>query len=149
MQRLGAVPDDVATDVLAQIDAAAADAESISAGGGGDIATQAATLATTLEGVAATIPDVATLDPDVLVHPFTADTQSVVPVDVDPIDYFTPSAIVLLLQHLALTFAALSLVRDRELGVLELLRVGPLSSIEILAGKTIAYLLVGAPSVPH
>ena len=55
----------------------------------------------------------------------------------------------LLLQHLALTFAALSLVRDRELGVLELLRVGPLSSIEILAGKTIAYLARRQPaSVP-
>ena len=49
----------------------------------------------------------------------------------------------LLLQHLALTFAALSLVRDRELGLFELLRVGPLSSFEILVGKTIAYLLVG------
>ena len=49
----------------------------------------------------------------------------------------------LLLQHLALTFAALSLVRDRSLGLFELLRVGPLSSFEILLGKTIAYLLVG------
>ena len=39
------------------------------------------------------------------------------------------SSIALLLQHLALTFAALSLVRDRELGLLELLRVGPLSSM--------------------
>ena len=47
------------------------------------------------------------------------------------------------MQHLAVTFAALSLVRDRELGLFELLRVGPLSSGEIVAGKTIAYMVVG------
>ena len=65
---------------------------------------------------------------------------------IEPVDFYTPSALVLLLQHLALTFAALSLVRDRELGLFELLRVGPLSSCEIVAGKTIAYLIVGLVS---
>ncbi len=34
-------------------------------------------------------------------------------------------------------------MRDRELGLFELLRVGPLSSWEIVTGKTIAYLIVG------
>ena len=83
------------------------------------------------------------LDPAVLVRPFEADTSSIAPVAIEPVDYFAPSAVALLLQHLALTFAALSLVRDRELGLLELLRVGPLSSVEILVGKTVAYLTVG------
>ena len=55
--------------------------------------------------------------------------QNIAPVEIEPVDYFAPSSIALLLQHLALTFAALSLVRDRELGLLELLRVGPLSSV--------------------
>ena len=76
-------------------------------------------------------------------RPFEAATENIAPVTVEPPDYFTPAAIVLLLQHLAITFAALSLVRDRELGLFELLRVGPLSSSEILIGKTIAYLAVG------
>ena len=78
-----------------------------------------------------------------LVRPFEADTSSIAPVEIEPVDFFAPSAIALLLQHLALTFAALSLVRDRQLGLLELLRVGPLSSVEILVGKTVAYLVVG------
>ena len=65
------------------------------------------------------------------------------PVTIEPADFFAPSSLALLVQHLAVTFAALSLVRDRELGLFELLRVGPLSSVEILVGKTIAYLLVG------
>ena len=65
------------------------------------------------------------------------------PTDIEPVDFFTPSALALLLQHLALTFAALSLVRDRQLGLFELLRAGPLSSREIVSGKTVAYLIVG------
>ena len=41
VRRLGGEPDDVGADALAQIDSAAAEAESISEGGGADIATQA------------------------------------------------------------------------------------------------------------
>ena len=85
-----------------------------------------------------------TIDPDVLVRPFTVDTESVIPTDIDPTDYFTPAALALLLQHLALTFAALSLVRDRSTGLFELLRIGPLSSMQILFGKCAAYLIVGS-----
>jgi ABC-2 type transport system permease protein len=83
------------------------------------------------------------LDPAVVVQPFESDTENVVSNSITPSDYFTPSSIALLLQHLALTFAALSIVRDRRTGLFELMRVGPLSSIEIIVGKTIAYLLVG------
>ncbi len=43
-----------------------------------------------------------------------------------------------------LTFAALSLVRDRRTGLFELMRVGPLSSIEIVIGKILAYVIVGS-----
>ena len=42
-----------------------------------------------------------------------------------------------------MTFAALSLVRNRELGLFELLASAPSSSVEIVVGKTIAYLVVG------
>jgi len=58
-------------------------------------------------------------------------------------DYFAPGVIVLLLQHLAVTFAALSIVRDRRLGTMELFRVSPASSAEILVGKYLSYLLFG------
>ena len=129
--------------MLTRLDAAADSADAVATGSGSDIPGQASALAATLREVAATIPDVATVDPAVLVQPFEATTENISPVEIEPVDFFAPSSIVLLLQHLALTFAALSLVRDRELGLLELLRVGPLSSSEILVGKTIAYLVVG------
>ena len=89
------------------------------------------------------MPAIAALDPDVLVRPFAAETENVIVADLETVDYYTPAAVALLLQHLALTFAALSLVRDRSLGLFELLRAGPVSSFEILVGKTIAYMLVG------
>jgi ABC-2 type transport system permease protein len=139
----GADQADQAADVIARLGAAEDEAKAISAGGGGDLTARADELASTMEEVADAIPQVTTVDPAVLVRPFEADTQSIAPVTIEPADYFAPASVVLLLQHLALTLAALSLVRDRELGLLELLRVGPLSSLEILVGKTIAYLVVG------
>ncbi len=142
LRRLGAADAPALQSMLDGLDTARRDADAISAGGA-DAATRAADLASTLDTVAKVAPQVTTLDPAVLVRPFEASTESIVPTDIEPVDFFTPSALALLLQHLALTFAALSLVRDRELGLFELLRVGPLSSWEIISGKTIAYLIVG------
>jgi ABC-2 type transport system permease protein len=90
------------------------------------------------------VDDTVVLDPEVLVRPFRSHTENVVSASINPTDYFTPASLALLLQHLALTFAALSLVRDRRTGLFELMRVGPLSSIEIIVGKIFAYLLVGS-----
>jgi ABC-2 type transport system permease protein len=103
-----------------------------------------------LEAFASAIGDLAShvdqavvLDPAVLVRPFESRTENVSVDTVRPTDFFTPASLALLLQHLALTFAALSIVRDRRTGLFELMRVGPLSSIEIIVGKIFAYLLVG------
>ena len=103
-----------------------------------------ATFLADAETLSDTVSQVTTIDPAVLVRPFAVDTASVIDVDIDPTDYFTPAALALLLQHLALTFAALSLVRDRSTGLFELLRIGPLTSTQILLGKCIAYLCIGA-----
>lgn len=94
--------------------------------------------------LAAQLDDTLVLNPDVLVRPFESRTDNVAVDTVSPTDFFTPASLALLLQHLALTFAALSLVRDRRTGLFELMRVGPLSSIEIIVGKIFAYLLVGS-----
>jgi ABC-2 type transport system permease protein len=100
-------------------------------------------LAASMDGLANALQQSVMLDPEVIVQPFESDAENVVSNSITPTDYFTPSSIALLLQHLALTFAALSIVRDRRTGLFELMRVGPLSSIEIILGKTFAYLLVG------
>ncbi len=84
----------------------------------------------------------ATLEPAVIARPFSSDTENLLRLPTTLNDFFAPAAIALLVQHMALTFAALSLVRDRQLGLFELFQVGSLKSGRILFGKYGAHLLI-------
>jgi ABC-2 type transport system permease protein len=77
----------------------------------------------------------------VLVNPFNADTTPLSDIVFTPTEFFAPAVIVLLLQHLSITFAALSIVRERRSGIIELFRVAPISAFETLVGKFLSYLL--------
>ena len=57
--------------------------------------------------------------------------------------YYAPGVLILLVQHLALTFAALSLVRERQLGMTEMFRVSPLTVREAMSGKYLSFLVLG------
>jgi ABC-2 type transport system permease protein len=83
------------------------------------------------------------IEPAILVSPFSMEVRNVAPVTIDVAAYFAPSVVILLLQHLAVTIAGLSIVRERQLGTIELFRVAPLTGAETLAGKYISYLLFG------
>ena len=83
------------------------------------------------------------IDPAIIVSPFRSETKSVANVQPSISDFFAPAVLALLLQHLAVTFAALSIVRERNVGTMELFRVSPLSAAEALFGKYISYLLFG------
>lgn len=83
------------------------------------------------------------IDPKVLVSPFISMVEGIAKAQVDLVDYFAPGVIVLLLQHLAVTFSALSLVREAQLGTVEIFRVSPVSAGETLIGKYISYLIIG------
>jgi len=80
----------------------------------------------------------------VLVSPFTAKTSGLSEVTFTPTGFFAPAVIVLLLQHLSVTFAALSIVRERRSGIMELFRVSPLTALETLLGKFISYIVFEA-----
>lgn len=86
---------------------------------------------------------VVTLDPAVLTRPFRSDSENLQrePIAID--DFFAPSAIALLLAHLALTIAAMGLVRGEALGLFEVYRVGPMGTRNVLAGTYLSYLLLG------
>jgi len=84
-----------------------------------------------------------TIDPSIIVSPFRSETQSVATAQPSISDFFAPAVLALLLQHLAVTFAALSIVRERNVGTMELFRVSPLSAAEALFGKYISYMLFG------
>jgi ABC-2 type transport system permease protein len=59
-----------------------------------------------------------------------------------PAVFYAPGALALLIQHLAVTFAALSLVRERELGLSEVFKVSPLGVSEALVGKYLAFTFI-------
>jgi ABC-2 type transport system permease protein len=81
------------------------------------------------------------LGSSVLVNPFNAETTSLSDIIFTPTEFFAPAVIVLLLQHLSITFASLSIVRERRSGIIELFRVAPISAFETLIGKFLSYLL--------
>ena len=83
------------------------------------------------------------VDPAILVNPFRSETKSIAPLQPTLPDFFAPAVLALLLQHLAVTFAALSIVRERNVGTMELFRVSPISAGETLFGKYISYMLFG------
>ncbi len=83
------------------------------------------------------------VDPHVLVSPIRSETQTIAPIIVDFTAFYAPGVIALLLQHLCVTLAALSIVNEKELGSVELFRVSPLTAIEILLGKYLSYGLIG------
>lgn len=84
------------------------------------------------------------LEPQLLVSPFGVTVTQENEVSRSPGIFYSPGTLVLLVQHLTLTFAALSLVRERQLGLTEVFRVSPLSTTEALIGK---YLGFGAIAV--
>ncbi len=83
------------------------------------------------------------IDPRILISPFRSEAQSIADFVPGVTDFFAPSVIMLLLQHLAVTFAALSMVRERQLGAIELFYVAPLTAFEVLIGKYLSYLIFG------
>src|SRR5215212_2666766 len=82
--------------------------------------------------------------PEVLSAPFSVQATNTVPAEPTAIGFFTPAVLVLLLQHIAVSLASLSMVRDRLLGAMELYRVAPVRPLEIILGKSLSYgLLLG------
>jgi ABC-2 type transport system permease protein len=97
-----------------------------------------------LATVRAQLETLTAVPPEVLIRPFRSVTHSLVGEQISAFDFYVPSVLMLLLQHLGVTFSALSLVRERQLGSIELFGVAPVSGGEVLAGKCVAYLLLGA-----
>ena len=87
---------------------------------------------------------VAPIPPNVIAAPILAQPRNLAPTQPSVTSFFGPALLALILQHLAITLAALSLIRERKTGVLDILRVSPVSAFEIIAGKVIAFALLGA-----
>jgi len=104
-------------------------------------ATQLADLEQDLTTVNENLTTFRSLGSGVLVSPFTVRTSGLSEVTFTPTGFFAPAVIILLLQHLSVTFASLSIVRERHSGIMELFRVAPLTALETLLGKFLSYLV--------
>jgi ABC-2 type transport system permease protein len=82
------------------------------------------------------VPDV---PPEVVARPTTAETENVAPSEPNVNSFFGPAVFALVIQHLAITLTALSMVRERLSGQMDRYRVAPVSSMELLLGKYLAY----------
>ena len=108
------------------------------------IVEQARTELSQTEGpLADALEDVPDVDPGLLVSPFTVETSPVTEPPPSQAAYYAPGVLILLVQHLSLTFAALSLVRERQLGMTEMFRVSPLTVREAMSGKYLSFLVLG------
>jgi ABC-2 type transport system permease protein len=81
------------------------------------------------------------LPPQVLISPLQQQYQNIHGKSLDFMTFYAPSVLALILQHIAVTLGALSLVRERLLGALELFRVAPVSMLQVLLGKYLGYTL--------
>ena len=79
--------------------------------------------------------------PEVLVSPFKSDGKNIAPTTPGYVEFFAPGVLALLVQHIAVTFTALALVRERLRGAIEVFRVSPVSAREIIFGKYVSYFL--------
>ncbi len=106
-------------------------------------------------------PEAAQIPPEVIAEPTRAELLNAATIQPTVVAFYGPAVLALILQHLAVTLIALSLVRERTSGIIELFRVSPITTVEVILGKLLAFgvlaalislatlgLLVGALGVP-
>ncbi len=77
--------------------------------------------------------------PQVVASPARAEVRNLAPVQPNVVAFFAPAVLALVLQHMGVTLTALSMVRERLSGAMDIFRVAPLRSLELLVGKYLAY----------
>lgn len=88
--------------------------------------------------------DLASIPPDIIAAPTRAVLTNIAPVAPTFIGYYGPAALALVLQHMAVTLIALSIVRERTSGAIDRFRSAPIRATEVVAGKVIAFGLLGS-----
>ncbi|MGW8317657.1 MAG: ABC transporter permease, partial [Candidatus Promineifilaceae bacterium] len=102
----------------------------------------AGTIESDLNTLEDAVSQVQEVNSQVLISPFGSETHSVVKVPIDVTHFYVPAVIALLLQHIAVTIAGLSIVREQQSNAMELFRASPVSAFETLLGKYVSYLLL-------
>ena len=76
---------------------------------------------------------------EVVASPLKLEARNIAPSSPTFVAFFAPAILALVLQHLAITLTALSMIRERTSGAMDLFRVSPVHGLELLVGKYLAY----------
>jgi ABC-2 type transport system permease protein len=90
------------------------------------------------------VPGAALIPAEVIARPTRVQTFNLAPTKPAVVPFFGPAVLALILQHMGVTLTALSLVRERLSGVMEVFRIAPVNAIEILLGKYLAFGILNA-----
>ena len=88
--------------------------------------------------------DLSDVPPEVIASPTRAAVQNLAAVQPTIVGFYGPAALALVLQHMAVTLIALSIVRERSSGALDRFRSSPMRATEVVSGKVIAFALLGS-----
>ncbi len=83
------------------------------------------------------------IPPDIVAAPTEAELVNLAPTMPTVTSFFGPAVLALILQHLAVSLVSMSLVRERQSGVMELFRISPVTAAEVIAGKVLAFGILG------
>ena len=87
--------------------------------------------------------DLSNVPPEVIASPTHAVLTNLAPIAPSVVSFYGPAALALVLQHMAVTLIALSIVRERASGALDRYRSSPMRATELVFGKVLAFGLLG------
>ncbi len=87
--------------------------------------------------------DLSDVPPEVIASPTKPVLVNLAPVQPTIVGFYGPAALALVLQHMAVTLIALSIVRERSSGALDRFRSSPMRATELVMGKVVAFGLLG------
>ncbi len=77
-----------------------------------------------------------------MIEPINIEPQFWYNKSLDTTQFFIPGLLALMLIVISVILVSISIVREKELGTIEQIRVSPVSSFELIAGKIVPYLIV-------
>lgn len=94
-----------------------------------------------LERLQQTLERFRNVPPEVAISPIGVEAEYTAQLRPDTITFFAPAMLALLIQHTAVSLGALAMVSERLAQTFELYIVAPVSNLQLLLGKYLAYVL--------
>jgi ABC-2 type transport system permease protein len=137
-------PAQSATDALTRLDQEAATVQaSIANGNIAAARQQLGQVDAEMTSLRSNFDALTTVQANILVKPFSSRVQPLGDPGGTITDFYAPAAVVLLVQQFGVAFGAVTFVRERALGTIEMYQAGPVSPGPLLLGKYASYMLVG------